>query len=199
VKDEAQANPVFDQLLVGDKLHALRAPAQAGSRIICGMSQRRQRAGLAGVAVLLPLLIGTACQARSSVEAAQTAIVAAQTVLPGAQATAQAGATLVSSALGSVPVTSVLQALLNGTDVQVTITPDGAAPDAATAVTLEGTDVQGSLGQLDPSVRRAAAETALRTATQYFPNATISMTVKDASGGTLVSGSVAPGQTPSVQ
>lgn len=168
--------------------------------IICGMSWGRQRTALVVVGVLAPLLIGTACQARSSVEAAQTAIVAAQTVLPGAQATAQAGATVVSGVLANgQPVLIALQSVLQGANVQVQTAPDGAAPDAVTSVTIDGTDAQGSLAQLDPNVRKAAALAALQTAAQYYPQATITLTVKDTSGAALISGRVAPGQSPSVQ
>jgi hypothetical protein len=168
--------------------------------IICGMSWGRQRVVLATVGVLAPLLIGTACQARSSVEAAQTAIVAAQTALPGAQATAQAGATAVSGVLANgQPILIALQSVLQGANVQVQTTPDGAAPDAVTSVAIDGTDAQGTLAQLDPNVRRAAALAALRTAAQYYPQATITLTVKDTGGAALINGRVTPGQAPSVQ
>lgn len=150
--------------------------------------------------VLASLVIGTACQARSSVEAAQTAIVAAQTVLPGAQATAQAGATAVSGVLANgQPVLIMLQSVLQGANIQVQTAPDGAAPDAVTSVAIDGMDAQGTLAQLDPNVRKAAALAALQTAAQYYPQATITLTVKDSSGAALISGRAAPGQSPSVQ
>jgi hypothetical protein len=126
--------------------------------------------------------------------------VAAQTVLPGAQATAQAGATLVSGALANgQPVLITLQSLLQGANVQVQTTPDGAAADAVTSVSIDGTDAQGTLAQLDPNVRKAAALAALQAAAQYYPQATITLTVKDTSGLALISGRVAPGQTPTIQ
>lgn len=150
--------------------------------------------------VLALLAAATGCQAHSSVEAAQTAIVAAQTVLPGAQATAQAGATLVSTAFGNAqPLIATLQAVLQGVSVQVTMTPEGAAPDAVTDVDLEGTDSQGTLENLDASLRQAAGTAALSAAAQYFPNATISLDVKGATGEQILKGRVAPGQPPSVQ
>jgi hypothetical protein len=142
----------------------------------------------------------TACQANSSVEAAQTAIVAAQTVLPGAQATAQAGATLVSIAVDNAqPVVASLQAMLQGVSVQVKITPENAQPADVTSVEIEGTDAQDRLSQVDSATRQAAATAALMTAQQYYPNATITLKVNDASGATLLTASVAPGQTPNLQ
>jgi hypothetical protein len=198
VKDQTQAYPVLDQLLIGNELHDA-VPGRTRCAIIFGVNFGRQRAAVALV-VLVPLLMATACEAHSSVEAAQTAIVAAQTVLPGAQATAQAGATLVSNALATAqPLAAALQAALQGASVQVKVIPDGATPDAATALQIDATDAQGTLGQVDPLVRRAAATAALQVATQYYPSATITLTVKDDAGGPLVSGSVAPGQLPKVQ
>jgi hypothetical protein len=218
MEDEPQANPVFDQLLIGNELHCavwgqarLRNAAERGQkrmllnnarpyswrRIIFGGVMARQRVTLALLAVLM---LSTACQARSSVEAAQTAVVVAQTVVPGAQATALAGATLVSGALGNAqPVATVLQAALQGADVRVTTTPDGAGPDAATAVGVDAIDAQGALGQMDALTRQVAVSAALVAASQYFPNATITLVVKDPAGKTVVSGSVGPGQTPNVQ
>ena len=164
------------------------------------MSWGRQRVVLTAAGVLAPLLIGTACQARSSAEAAQTAIVAAQTALPGAQATAQAGATAVSGILANgQPVLITLQSLLQGANVQVKTTPDGAAPDAVTSVTIDGMDAQGTLAQLDPNVRKAAALAALQAAAQYYPQATITLAVVDTSGAALITGNVAPGRAPTVQ
>ena len=166
-------------------------------RIIFGGVMARQRGTLALLAVLV---LGTACQAGSSMEGAQTAVVAAQTVLPGAQATAQAGATLVSSALANAqPVVTLLQGALQGASVSVKVTPDGATPDAATAVGVDATDTQGALGHMDGPTRRVAVSAALAAASQYFPNATITLSVKDGGGNPVVSGSVAPGQTPKVQ
>jgi hypothetical protein len=196
VKDETQAHPVFDQLLIGNELHDALG-GRARWRIIFGGVIARQRGTLA---LLVLSLLGSACQAGSSIEAAQTAVVAAQTVLPGAQATAQAGATLVSSALANAqPVVSVLQTTLQGASVAVKVTPDGATPDAATAVGVDATDAKGALGQMDALTRRVAVSAALEAASQYFPNATITLNVKDGGGNPVVSGSVSPGQTPQVQ
>jgi hypothetical protein len=160
----------------------------------------RQRATLGALLVLVALGCLSGCEAHSSVEAAQTAIVAAQTVLPGAQATAQAGATLVSIAVANAqPVVATLQAMLQGASVQVKITPEGAQPGDVTSVDIEGTDAQDRLSQVDSATRQAAVTAALMAAQQYYPNATITLKVDDASGSSLVNGSVAPGQTPSLQ
>jgi len=164
------------------------------------MFQARQRTTVTTLVVLAGLVIGSACQAQSSIQAAQTAIVAGQTALPGAQATAQAGATLVSSALSNAqPLAGTLQALLQGASVTVHTTPDGAAPDAATQVDITAVDAQGTLAQVSPTVRNAAVAAGLQSAAQYYPKATITLVVNDASGGTVVRGSVRPGQTPSIQ
>ena len=154
----------------------------------------------ASVVALCVLSLASGCEARSSVEAAQTAVVAAQTALPGAQATAQAGATLVSVAVSAAqPLVATLQGLMAGASVQVHITPDGADAQAVTSVDIEGTDVQGTLQQIDARTRQAAVAAALLAAAQYYPNASIALKVDDASGAPLVSGSLAPGQSPSVQ
>ena len=129
------------------------------------------------VAVLL-----TGCQAQNSVQAAQTAIVVGQ----------QAFATVQ-------PYAFMLQGALAGADVKVTLTPDGALPQDVTDVTIQATDAHGSLAQVDSNAREAAATAALLAASQYFPKATIEVNVLDAQGATLVSGSTAPGQSPTVQ
>jgi hypothetical protein len=86
-----------------------------------------------------------------------------------------------------------------GAAVEVHVTPDGADAQAATSVDIEGTDQQGTLGQVDARARQAAVGAALLAAAQYYPNATITLKVDDASGASLVSGSLTPGQTPNVQ
>jgi hypothetical protein len=171
--------------------------------IILVEAMDRQRAALPFAAALLTLgalLSATACGADNSLQAAQTAVTAAQTVLPGAQATAQAGATLVSNAIGTVqPAIVMVQGLLQDVSLEVTTVPDGAPPGDVTEVSIAGTDSQGRLAQIDPLARQAAATAALAAAGQYYPKATISLTVVDATGNTLVNGRVAPGGTPSLQ
>jgi hypothetical protein len=162
--------------------------------------QRGIRAVLSAVGVFGVLVMVAGCEARSSVEAAQTVVVAAQTALPGAQATAQAGATLVSGALtGSQAVLTTLQGVLSEADVKVTTTPDGAESSAVTDVTIDATDVRGALGPIDSHARQAAALAALAAASQYYPNATIALNVVDSAGNPLVSGTKAPGQPPAIQ
>jgi hypothetical protein len=129
---------------------------------------------------LAVLLCG--CQAQNSVQAAQTAIVVGQ----------QAFATVQ-------PYAAILQGALAGADLKVKLTPEGVLPQDVTDVSIQGTDAQGNLAQVDSSTREAAATAALLAASQYFPKATIELTVLDAQGATLVSGSTAPGQSPSVQ
>jgi hypothetical protein len=150
------------------------------------------------VTVLAGLIGG--CQAQGSVEAARTAIVAAQTVLPGAQATAQSAATAVSGALSDSPsALGNLQLLLGGASLEVSTTPADAANEAVTDLSIEGTDAAGQLAQLDSRTRQAAAITALLLASQYYPNANISLKVVDASGAALLRGTKAPGQPAAVQ
>jgi hypothetical protein len=163
----------------------------------------RQRGArpIVGALIAFGLLAsGTACQANNSVEAAQTAVIAAQTVLPGAQATAQAGATLVSNALTTAqPVVLMLQGLLQGVSVDVKTSPQGAESSAVTDVSIDGTDSQGRLSQIDQQTRQTAAAAALVAVNQYYPKANVTLKVVDAAGNTLISGSTAPGQSPSVQ
>ena len=165
------------------------------------------------VALGLLTLVG-GCQAGSSVEGAQTAIAVAQTALPGfqtalpgiqtalpgVQATAQAGATLVSSVLSDPQAISVqLQALLAGVTIQARMTPDGAANDAVTQVSVTGTDTRGTFAQMDPRARQATTTGAMLVLGQYYPNASIALTVVDGAGGSLISGSMSPGQAPAIQ
>jgi hypothetical protein len=165
--------------------------------------KRRQRAAAALVSAVTAfgmLGLASGCQPGSSIDAAQTAIVAAQTILPGAQATAQAGATLVSGAFSSSqPAFNTLQGLLSGASLDVQTAPAGVDNAAVTNVTIDATDAQGALSQVDPRARQAAGVAALLSAAQYYPNAAIDLKVVDASGEVLLSGSVAPGQLPSVQ
>src|ERR1051326_4131651 len=136
----------------------------------------RQR--ILATALAIVAVLGAACEARSSVEAAQTAIVAVQTAGPGAQA-----------------LVTTMQGLLQGASVEVRTTPEGAQASDVTSVTIEATDSLGTLTQTDSRLRQVAATGALAAAAQYFPNATITLTVSGADGTALVSGSVAPGQS----
>jgi hypothetical protein len=167
------------------------------------VNRGRQRAWVpvvTGLVVLAGLGLSAGCEARSSVEAAQTAVVAAQTVLPAAQSTAQAGATLVAGIVTDVQtVNGQLQALLGGVQVALSVSPPGAANDAATSVELAATDATGRFGQLDQPSRQAAASGALVLLGQYYPNANLTLTVRDPAGVTLISGSRAPGQAPRLQ
>jgi hypothetical protein len=171
--------------------------------IIFGVAMNRQRVLRSVGAALLTLGAlagGTACGADNSLQAAQTAVTAAQTVMPGAQATAQAGATLVSNVVSTAqPVILMLQGLLQGASLNVTTMPDGAQPGDVTAVSIDGTDNQGRLGQIDQQTRQTAVAAALVAVGQYYPKATVTLKVVDGSGDTLVTGSVAPGEAPSVQ
>ncbi len=128
------------------------------------------------------MLVLCGCQAQSSVEAAQTALVVGQSALATVQ-----------------PYMVMLQGALAGASLDVKITPEGALPQDATDVHIQATDAQGNLAQVDTATRQAAANAALLAASQYFPNATIQLNVVDASGAILVTGSKVPGQTPSVQ
>ncbi len=171
--------------------------------IIFGLAMDRQRAALPVVAAMLTLGVlagGTACGADNSLQAAQTAVTAAQTVMPGAQATAEAGATLVSNAVNTVqPAIVLVQQLLRDVALKVTTMPVGAQPSDVTEVTIEGTDNQGHLGEIDALARQAAVTAALAAIQQYYPKATVTLTVVDASGNLLAQGRVAPGESPSVQ
>jgi hypothetical protein len=153
------------------------------------------------------MLLAGGCQAGSSLESAQTAITMAQTALPGlqtalpgVQATAQAGATLVSGVLSDPQaINAQLQALLAGVTIEAKTTPDGAANDAVTQVSVTGTDTRGTFAQMDARARQATATGAMLLLAQYYPNASIALTVVDGAGGSLLSGTKSPGQSPSVQ
>jgi hypothetical protein len=126
--------------------------------------------------------------------------VAAQTALPGAQATAQAGATLVSIAVAQAqPLVAALQGMVAGVTFQIKTTPDGAAAADVTDVQIEGTDAQGALTRIDTGTRQSAATAALVAAAQYYPKANIALKIVDAAGNSLVTGNLAPGQAPKVQ
>jgi hypothetical protein len=134
----------------------------------------------------LAVAVATGCQARSSVEVAQTAVVVAQTALPVAQA-------------GSERALTVLQGLLSGATLDIKTSPDGADNPDVTDVSIDATDSRNAIGQIDPRARQAMVATALLATAQAYPNATIELEIVDGSGNVLASGRVAPGQTPSVQ
>ena len=174
------------------------------------MNERRQRVAraLATSALALSILaLAGGCEARSSIEAAQTAVSVGQTslpglqtALPGLQATAQAGATLMGGVLSDPrAINAQLQALLAGSTVEVKTAPDGAANESVTSVTVMGTDSQGNFAQLDTRSRQTTSSGALLVLGQYFPKASISLTVVDGGGVTLISGTKAPGQLPAFQ
>jgi hypothetical protein len=156
---------------------------------------------------LVVLALGVACDARTSVEGAQTAVAVAQTALPGlqtalpgVQATAQAGATLITGVLSDpVAINAQLQVLLAGATVDLKTTPSGVANDAITQIEITATDTRGTFEQLDARARQAAGGAAMLLAAQYYPNATVALSVVDSSGGALLSGTKALGQTPSLQ
>jgi hypothetical protein len=79
------------------------------------------------------------------------------------------------------------------------MTPEGAANDAVSQVNVTGTDTRGTFAQLDPRARQATAGAALSLLGQYYPNATIALKIVDGAGGSLLTGSKAPGQAPSLQ
>jgi hypothetical protein len=152
------------------------------------------------MALLAGAVLNAGCEARSSVEAAQTAVVAAQTVLPAAQATAQTGATMVSGILADVQsITTQLQPILGGLQIDLATTPPGAANDAVTGVQLRAIDSGGRFAQLDANGRQAAATGALLLVGQYYPQASVTLTVQDPSGATLIAGTRAPGAAPRIQ
>ena len=92
-----------------------------------------------------------------------------------------------------------LEGLLGGVSLDIRAAPQDAANDAVTSVSIEGKDNDDRLGQVDARGRQAAAGGALMLAAQYYPNATISLSVLDSSGSVLLKGSKAPGQPPSIQ
>jgi hypothetical protein len=174
------------------------------------VNERRQRAGYAlatSVVALGLLTLASACDVGASIQGVQTAVTVAQTIVPGAQtalpgfqATAQAGATVVAGVLSDPQALKTqLQVLLAGVSVDLKTTPPGVANDAVTDVSITGTDERGTVGQLDSTGRQAAAGAALLIAAQYFPNATISLSLADPTGSPLLSGTKAPGQAPTVQ
>jgi hypothetical protein len=193
-------------------------PQCAIIRAVHERRQRRQpgptRAIATGVSIVAVLALNGGCEARSSIEGAQTAVAVAQTALPGlqtalpelqtalpgVQATAQAGATVVSGVLSDPQVINVqLQMLLAGANVDLKTLPRGVANDLVTQVTIDATDTYGSFAQLDARARQAAAGGAILLAAQYYPTAIVSLTVADSDGALLQAGSKAPGQTPSLQ
>jgi hypothetical protein len=133
----------------------------------------RQRASV--IVGALVLALGNGCQARSSSEAAQTAIAVAQTAVP---------------ALPSMG--DQIRPLLPGVAVDVRTTPPDAPNDAVTAVSIAGTDGSGTLEQLDPRARDGAASAVLVLAGRYYPKATIELDIKDANGSTLIHASRGP-------
>jgi hypothetical protein len=141
------------------------------------------------LAAALVLLGSSGCQARTTADAIQTAVVVAQ-----------AAATQVTTSLPDPQsVLPNLQFLLAGAAVQVTTTPADAAKEEVTEVTIDGADTSGALTQLEPRARQAAAGAALLAAAQYYPNATISLSVVDGSGVPLVKATKSPGGIPQFQ
>jgi hypothetical protein len=138
--------------------------------------------------------------AKTAVDLAQTALPAMQTSLPGIQATAQAGATMVVAVLSDPQaINTQLQVVLAGASIDLKRTPAVSANDAVTQLTITATDTRGTLTQMDATTRQATAEAALLLMSQYYPNATISLTLVDSQGGPLLSGTKAPGQGPAFQ
>ena len=138
--------------------------------------------------------------------ASQAGIVSTLTAgAQAAQATAAAIAPTVATVVAGVVQSEQVQetvrqiaAMLGGIRLDVDQTPPGAAPSDTAQLVLRGSDTAGTLARLQPFARRLAAQAALVTAGQLFPNAVIELTVADASGATLLSGSRQPGYQPEV-
>jgi hypothetical protein len=138
--------------------------------------------------------------AQTAVGVAQTALPALQTSLPGIQATAQAGATQVAAVLSDPQaINAQLQLFLAGATIDLKPTPASAANAEVTQLAITGTDTRNTLAQMDSSTRQAAAGAALQLMAQYYPKATISLTLVDSNGGPLLSGTKAPGGSPAFQ
>jgi hypothetical protein len=174
------------------------------------VNERRQRTApslITAVGILALLGAGSGCEARSSAEAAltavslaQTALPGVQTALPGVQATAQAGATAVIGVLNDPQaINAQLQLLLVGASIEVATTPPGASNETVTDVTVKATDGRGSFAQLDGRARQAAVAAAMLAVAQYYPNAAVSLTLMDGSGSVLQTGSKGVGQAPAIQ
>ena len=123
-------------------------------------------------------MLAGGCQARTSAEAAQTAVAVAQTALP------------------SLPsFTDQVRPLLPGVAIDVRTTPADAPNEAVSEVTISGADGAGALAQVDPRAREAAASAAMGLASRYYPNARIVLDIRDRQGAPLVQASRAPGDT----
>jgi hypothetical protein len=114
-------------------------------------------------------------------EVAQTAVAVAQTAIPALPT-------------GLPSVADQLRPLLAGATVDLRTAPADASSDAVTDVNIACTDSSGTLGQLDPRARDAAASAALAMVSRYYPKATITLDAKDASGASLLHVSRAPGE-----
>jgi hypothetical protein len=146
------------------------------------------------------------CEARSSAEGAQTAVALAQTALPGLQttvpgiqATAQVGATQVSGVLGARnSIDDQLRALLRGAAVSIVTSPDNVDNSQVTRVEVKANDIETTIGGLDSRTRQATAIGVLLLLGQYYPQASITLSVVDGTGITLLHGTRASGQFPSI-
>ena len=169
---------------------------------------------VAGFVVLGALALNSGCDIGASVGGTQTAVVVAQTAvgiaqtalpglqtsLPGIQATAQAGATQVAAVLSDPQaINAQLQLLLAGATIDARPTPAGVANDAVTELAITATDTRNTLAPMDSTTRQATAGAALLLVAQYYPKATISLTLLDSKGGPLLSGTKAPGESPAFQ
>jgi hypothetical protein len=167
-----------------------------------------------GLVVLGTLALSSGCDVRAPVGGAQTAVTAAQTAvggaqtalpalqtsLPGIQATAQVSATQIAGVFSDPQaINTQLQVLLAGATIDVKPTPAGAANDAVTELSISAADTRGTLAQMDSSTRQATAGAALLLVGQYYPKATISLTLVDSKGAQLLSGTKAPGGAPAFQ
>jgi hypothetical protein len=176
--------------------------------------QRTVRPLVAGLVVVSVLALSSGCDVGGSIGGAQTAVTVAQTAvgvaqtalpalqtsLPGIESTAQAGATQVAAALSDPQaVNGQLQVLLAGATVVLEPTPANATGGAVTHLEITGTDTRGTLAAMDASTRQATAGAALLLVGQYYPSATISLTLLDPQGVPLLSGTKAPGEGPTFQ
>jgi hypothetical protein len=143
-----------------------------------------------------------AAPAATAISGAQQAVSTAQTALPAAQTTAQAFATTVATAATSSQVQYVLGILTTilggGVKLDLEQEPPNVPPAQVITLKMRATDASGTFAALAEDGQAKTIAATLIAAAQFYPQASIQLTVLDGQNRPLMLGTREPGSPPKV-
>ena len=158
--------------------------------------------------MVLAVLVAGACTpvsptpAATAISGAQQAVSTAQTALPAVQATAEAITTAAANVATNSQVQYVLGILTSilggGVRLDVDQQPPNVPPSQVITLKLQATDASGTFAALDQQGQEKTVAATLIAAAQFYPQASMQLTVLDGQNRPLMLGSREPGSPPKV-